>query len=62
MKRKKRKRRSGANALQYLETKCRADAEVKKEEVALRQHQLSQHRNISEKGLNQQFLRTFRQA
>ena len=53
-KRKKRKRRSGANALQYLETKCRADAEVKKEEVALRQHQLSQHRNISEKGLNQQ--------
>ena len=61
-KRKKRKRRSGANALQYLETKCRADAEVKKEEVALRQHQLIQHRNISEKGLNQQFLRTFRQA
>ena len=38
---KRRKRRSGGNALQYLEAKCQADAEVKKEEVALRQQELA---------------------
>ena len=38
---KRRKRRSGVNALQYLEAKCQADAEVKKEEVALRQQELA---------------------
>ena len=37
---KRRKRRSGGNALQYLEPKCQADAEVKKE-VALRQQELA---------------------
>ena len=37
---KTRKRRSGGNALQYLEAKCQANAEVKKEEVALRQQEL----------------------
>ena len=38
---KGRKRRSGGNALQYLEAKCQADAEVKKEEVVLRQRELA---------------------
>ena len=38
---KRRKRRSGGNALQYLEAKCQADAGVKKEEVALRQRELA---------------------
>ena len=38
---KRRKRRSGGNALQYLEAKCQADAEVNKEEVALRQQELA---------------------
>ena len=38
---KRRKRRSGGNALQYLEAKCLADAEVKKEEAALCQQELA---------------------
>ena len=38
---KRRKRRFGGNALQYLEAKCQDDAEVKKEEVALRQQELA---------------------
>ena len=38
---KRRKRRSGGNALQYLEAKCQADVEVKKKEVALRQQELA---------------------
>ena len=36
-----RKRRRGSDALQYLEAKCQVDAEVKKQEVALRQQELA---------------------
>ena len=34
---KRRKRRRGSDTLQYLEAKCQADTEVKKEELALHQ-------------------------
>ena len=45
---KRRKRRSGGNALQYLEAKFQADAEVKKKEVALRQHELALQQKLQE--------------
>ena len=45
---KRRKRRSGGNALQYLKAKFQADAEVKKEEVALRQHELALQQKLQE--------------
>ena len=38
---RKRKRRRGNDGLQYLEAKCQAEADVKKEEVALRQQELA---------------------
>ena len=40
-----RKRRRGSDALQYLEAKCQVDAEVKEQEVALRQQELALHRS-----------------
>ena len=45
---KKRKRRSGFNALQYLEAKFQADTEVKKKEVALRQHELALQQKLQD--------------
>lgn len=38
---RKRKRRRGNDGLQYLEIKCQAEADVKKEEVTLRQQELA---------------------
>ena len=38
---RKRRRKGGSDALKFLEAKCQAGAEVKKEEVALRQQELA---------------------
>ena len=43
---RKRKRRRGNDGLQYLEAKCQAEADVKKEEVALRQQELPYSRSV----------------
>ena len=51
---KRRKRRSGGNALQYLEAKCLADAEVKKEEAALCQQELALQQKGQQQALKQQ--------
>ena len=46
---RKRRRKGDSNALKFLEAKCQADAEVKKEEVALRQQELALQQKRKEK-------------
>jgi len=44
-----RRRKGGIDALRFLEAKCQADAEVKKEEVVLRQQELALQQKRQEK-------------
>ena len=46
---RKRIRKGGSDALKFLEAKCQADAEVTKEEVALRQQELALQQKLQEK-------------
>lgn len=46
---RKRRRKHGSDALQFLEAKCQADTEVKKEEVALCQQELAEQQKWQEK-------------
>ena len=46
---RKRSRKGGSDALKFLEAKCQADAEVTKEEVALRQQEPALQQKLQEK-------------
>ena len=48
----KRRRKGGSDALKFLEANCQADAEVKKEEVALRRQELALLNRSGKRNLN----------